>query len=298
MDFIVNYPNYAPSQAFFGIVSETNCLDLVSTKPEMGIPQSACNVICHCFPAFVGDFASFIHKNFFDSPYILQKNVGGIWVDQTNFTNVGIVISDIGSKDLRIAQIDFSLVFASFGYGDYRIKVSAGADSIYSYCYRLKQDTCENKDGTVYIKSKLKGNVGDVTDFSKSLSFTSEVNLYVRLDGRLVQQTSNLKTDVTYLRKGITTSLQGLHKANIDYNFLLTLYLLPLHVANLLAAYFLNDCLITDDNQINTTIAVNLPLILKNIKNYDQSLDRYFGKLQQVEFELNPLHNNGTYLNN
>jgi hypothetical protein len=297
MDFIINYPNYAPPQPFFGIVSETNCLDLVSTKPEMGIPQSACNIICHCFPAFIGDFASFIHKNFFDSPYILQKNLGGIWVDQTNFTNVGIVISNIGSKDLRIAQINFSLVFASFGYGDFRIKVSAGADSIYSYCYQLKQDSCETKDGTVYIKSKLKGNVGDVTDFSKSLSFTSEVNLYARLKGRLVQQTSTLKTDTTYLRTGTTTSLEGLHKASIGYIFLLTLNQIPLFIVNLIAAYFLNDCLITDDNQINTTIAVDLPLKISSIEKY-QDIDKFFNKMEFVEFILNPLYNNGTYLNN
>jgi hypothetical protein len=128
-----------------------------------------CSTNCFTLPAFKGDFNSFLFE--FNASVLAADFRLFKQDSSSNFVQVAVLSGAEGTPfDLGFSadypnyagyQIDWDKVFDLYGQGYYKFVAyddSTPDDSLFSYPFWLRDNTCENLDGTVYLEVT---NIGD-----------------------------------------------------------------------------------------------------------------------------------------
>ena len=185
---------------------------------------------CIQIPAFDGDFNSFLYE--FPSPtdtadYRLEKLVNGAYVEQTTlndntygtYTGVGDIAEYPTYSGFKLS---WTLVFAAFGYGVYRFVVNDSvtpSNNLYSCCFYLQNDLCDDINGTFRLSITNVGKYGNryYTKTNRTLKNFDLINLewqdQCRYYGRILQtdiekeqefvQGNNLEYNLAYERESV-----------------------------------------------------------------------------------------------
>jgi len=172
-------PDPLRTKDYNGSIHKTVCSQLVTTIPEqilgaipVEIETSGCFDICY-EPCFVeGDISGFLFRfpsSVFTDQYLLEKWDGTAWQEVVTGNVDNVLGPESGTKfnlgydtnyDLYGGfQVDWGLVYGAEGAGSYRFVVDniEAANKLYSISIELKADTCDNKDGTAYVKFESYG---------------------------------------------------------------------------------------------------------------------------------------------
>lgn len=132
------------------------------------IDSLGCTKDCFTVPAFEGDFNSFLFEF---SPAVSSADFRLFKQDSSNnFTQIAILSANEGEK-FEIGTlvnypnyggylIDWDKVFNLYGAGVYQFQVynsTTPEDSLKSYPFNLRENTCDNLDGTVSLEVTNKG---------------------------------------------------------------------------------------------------------------------------------------------
>ena len=172
-------PDVDRTKDYYGSIHKTECSQLVTIIPEQvlgAIPvkleEDDCLDICYT-PCFIeGDKSGFLFKfpsSQFDDEYKLEKWDGSVWNEVVTGNPNNVLDSESGTKynlgfDTNYTLyggflLDWGLIYSNEGAGTYRFVVNnTDVDNkLYSIPIDLKGDTCENKEGTVYVKFESYG---------------------------------------------------------------------------------------------------------------------------------------------
>ncbi len=144
------------------LVSGENAEQILGLVPCFKNDTSLCTANCFTIPAFSGDFNSFLFEF---NPSITTADFR-LFKQDTNstFVQVSILSSAEGTGfDLGFSsnypnyagfQLDWEKIFNLYGSGVYKFVVfdTDLENSLQSYPFYLREGTCENKDGTVYLE--------------------------------------------------------------------------------------------------------------------------------------------------
>jgi len=172
-------PDVDRTKNYYGSIHKTICAQLVTTIPEQilgALPVQVESSVCFegCYePCFIeGDISGFLFKfpsTSFDDDYKLEKWDGATWNEVVTGNADNVLGPESGTKfdvgyDTNYSlyggfKLDWGLVYTNEGDGKYRFVVDniESDNKLYSGAINLKEDTCNNKDGTVYIRFESYG---------------------------------------------------------------------------------------------------------------------------------------------
>ena len=163
---------------FYGTNILDNCVpfnngatatQVIGLVPCVVVDNTLCSTNCFTVPAIRGDFNSFLfnfNKTVTSADYrLFKQDINSNFVQVATLTNNEGEKFDIGfaTNQPRLGgfRLDWKKIFDNplYGAGVYKFVVFNNTldDSLQSYPFRLKDDTCENKDGTSYLEVTNKG---------------------------------------------------------------------------------------------------------------------------------------------
>jgi len=172
-------PDVDRTKDYYGSIHKTVCTQLVTVLPEqilgsipVEVESSGCFSVCY-EPCFIeGDISGFLFKfpsSSFDDNYKLERWDGTIWSEVVTGNPNNVLGIESGTKfdvgyDTNYTlyggfKVDWGDVFGLFGGGKYRFVVdnTTPSNKLYSAGINLKENTCDNKDGTVYFRFESYG---------------------------------------------------------------------------------------------------------------------------------------------
>jgi hypothetical protein len=155
--------------------SSANAEQIVGLVP-CKIEGVNCVTDCFTVPTFPGDFNSFLFEF---TPSVVNADFRLFKLANDTFVQIAVLSAAEGLKfDLNSFSghpnyagylIDWEKVFNLYGEGTYQFQVFDSvtpADSLKSYPFILKDDTCENKDGTIKLEVL---NIGIYNNFNYTI---------------------------------------------------------------------------------------------------------------------------------
>lgn len=272
---------------YYGFVTQTNCLQVVSNLPRGGIFENECFCLDHCLPAYPNDKGTFIYDDVMNLPTILQTVSTGGWVNIGTAFEGYEIQSGFQSSGLRVVTFDFATIYAKYGFGQFRLKIGSGSTAMYSQSFCLQsEDNCK-LDGTVYIQGKLKGLIGSPNNQRIEHEFDREIKTYYRCWGKLFEKPANTEQTNIHYALGQIVSDVVLHYERNVVTYDLKLYDILLFNVRNIFMYGVKDCFITDYNFNNYSFnALNGLELVKQSYDFDNSLAPYTNVLPNATITL------------
>jgi len=244
-------PDPSRIKGYYGSIYKTTCSQLVTTVPEQilgAIPakldETNCFDVCYTPCMIEGDISGFLFKfpsTSFDDEYKIEKWDGSTWNELVTGNPSNVLGNESGTKfDLGYDtnyplyggfQVDWGDVYIIAGAGDgtYRFVVDNidPQNKLYSIPINLKADTCDNKDGTVYIRFESYGRHEnfEYTDSNGQDKFYDLINITnAWLDGCRYEariEANPYETEITSVKFGDFSNKTHYTEERAVYNLLI-----------------------------------------------------------------------------
>jgi len=151
---------------------------------------------------------------------IIQKCEGGTFTDKHTVVNnlygqfspLGDEVHNIDGVDynyIRLDQIDWTAILATFGEGEYRIKAeatnifaSSGVQESFDFVYELKNFTTKRANATTFFTIYNSGVLGDRNDGTKRFIFPNNYIDGKRINGTFGNDFSGYESEYTAYNDG------------------------------------------------------------------------------------------------
>lgn len=242
------------------------------------IPLSVCRCDCGCevkFKAFAGDsertsdYSSFIFQR------ILESDTCEFWLIKNGVEILQVVNNDLGefydfgwlaNSELKGIVLHWSLVYASYGYGEYRIKMKytvAGQEiEEESDVFECMLYSDDRADGTVRIETIQNGGIESSLDYTGTNWKQSW-----RINGMFGEKTPSFETDNYLNSQREISQIQD----SIKNIYTLETELLPSNVLNAITynGILSNKIWISDYNKCNYEVYDRLEVYPESIEEFN-----------------------------
>lgn len=223
-------PDTGRLKDYWGTIHKTRCLEPILNRAVQilgaipaDIERTLCSAPCVEFTFVEGDFTSFLFRfpTTTGDDYKLQQYDENGWTEVVTGNPDNVLGSESGTKfdigfdseypDYGGFRLDFTSIFANFGAGKYRLFLPDNNnvdDDVFSLAFNVKENTCENTDGTFFLRFESKGRFENF-DYTKTNGFTQTYDLIgltdfwldgCRYDGRI--RDLPIETDQTNIKFG------------------------------------------------------------------------------------------------
>lgn len=280
---------------FYGLVTKTNCLQVLGSAPVGGIYENECACLEYCLPAFETDKGTFIYQSG-NLATVLQRQDSAGWVD---IGMAGVLIeSGFATANVKVVTFDFSIISSTYGFAKFRLKIGSGDSAMYSQSFCVQNSANCNTDGTVYIVGKLKGLVGNPNNQRSEIEFDREITVYYRCYGKLFEQPVTSEQTNIFYAQGQIVSENRLHTERVVVPYKLELYQILLFNVRNIYMYALKDCIVFDSNFKNYSFNVlnGVELVKQDGYTFDLSAAPYTFVLPNATIGLRNKYDNLTTL--